>query len=522
MTGLARIGSALRRPFENPVWVRELKQAARLTRTPVILAVLAIVSSLLIASVGGVMSGQNSPAETGVALYQTFFSLAFFVAMLVGPALGANAIASEREGRTWEALLLTGLEPRVVARGKFLAAYTVLATYVVMLAPVGALPFLFGGVGAIEVLFGFVLLFAFAVVGVGFGLAISAKLASLRAALLVTLLLAFPLGAAIYGFFGFALSHAAHDSWPAVTEGMPVWLPVAYDRVPWGRGFVVFLVVVPLAALIFAAWFLYEVTVANLVDPTDDRSYGVKRWYLAAAPTVATLLVLPAEVARTSNVMEVSLIGLSLLVVFLVYGVFLFAGEPLGPSRRLRVRWAAQRASALRRFLGPGVMRATALVLALGVLSLALLTGLGLRVVHRAANTDRIVEMEQVAAFAVYAAAYYVFFAGAGAFVRARAQTPLGARMWLLATLVATSLGPWIVAAISGVIRETTGPDEDPLLVATPSPFYAFRLVDLLDDAEPHHEAYVVAAICALVYVLAGAGLTALAARRIRWRTASA
>ncbi len=47
----------------------------------------------------------------------------------------------------------------MIARGKFLAAYTNIAMYIVMLAPAGALPFLFGGVTATEVLAAFALFF---------------------------------------------------------------------------------------------------------------------------------------------------------------------------------------------------------------------------------------------------------------------------------------------------------------------------------------------------------------------------
>jgi len=139
----------------NPVWMRELKQAARLQRTPIILAVVTAMMTLLICSVGGVASTTSEPAKVGVGIFHTFFSLAFAVVTWVGPAVAANTIAGERSGRTWEALQLTSLTPRSIARGKFLAAFTYISLYVVMLVPVGALPFLFGGVTASEVLIAF-------------------------------------------------------------------------------------------------------------------------------------------------------------------------------------------------------------------------------------------------------------------------------------------------------------------------------------------------------------------------------
>ena len=131
----------------NPVWMRELRALSRLQRTPVILAVTTGMITLLIASVGGVAAATGTePARVGNWLYQTFFSLAFALVTWMGPAMAATSIAAERSGHTWEALELTGLGPRAIARGKFLAALTYVSLYLVMLMPVGGLSFLFGGV----------------------------------------------------------------------------------------------------------------------------------------------------------------------------------------------------------------------------------------------------------------------------------------------------------------------------------------------------------------------------------------
>ena len=107
--------------------------------------------TLLIAAIGGLVSTYESPATTGVVLFQVFFSLAYFVVTLVGPARRRQqhrlrARGTHLGGRDPH----RALRPAVVARGKFLAAYTAIGMYIVMLAPVGALPFLFGGVTATE------------------------------------------------------------------------------------------------------------------------------------------------------------------------------------------------------------------------------------------------------------------------------------------------------------------------------------------------------------------------------------
>ena len=159
-----RIARMFREP--NAIWMREMRQSARLGRTPWILFALSLTISLLMCSIGGIAAASGaSPAVIGNILFQVFFSLAYFVVVITGPAIAANGIASEREGRTWEAVLLTGLSPKTIARGKFLAAYTTISLYIVILAPVGALSFLFGGVTATEVVAAFAFLFLVTYVG---------------------------------------------------------------------------------------------------------------------------------------------------------------------------------------------------------------------------------------------------------------------------------------------------------------------------------------------------------------------
>ena len=337
----------------NPIWIRELKQAARLTRTPVVLSVLTVLATLLMASIGGLMASEASPAKTGVVLFQVFFSLAYFIVTVIGPAVAANTIASEREGHTWEAVLLTGVRPQTIARGKFLAAYTGVGMYIVMLAPVGALPFLFGGVTALETLVAFLFLFLVALLSVAFGLAISSKMASMRGAIVVTLLLAFPMSIFAFSTLGVGLSFAAHDAWPAVARGAPVWLPTAYERAPFGLNYVVFLLALPVAGVALPAWLLYEVTVANLTSVTDDRSFGLKRWFVAALPAFAVAAMLPVAVTHGSERQGTAIFALTLISMFLLFATFVFSGDPVGPSRRVTIHWDRAQASRARRFLGP-------------------------------------------------------------------------------------------------------------------------------------------------------------------------
>ncbi|WP_437607199.1 ABC transporter permease [Sorangium sp. So ce834] len=496
----------------NPIWIRELKQAARLARTPIILLVLAVLMTLLVASIGGMVSRDIAPAKAGVILFQVFFSLAYFVVALVGPAVAANSIASEREGRTWEAVLLTGIPPGEIARGKFLAAYTAISMYVAMLAPVGALPFLFGGITAMEVVIAFLFLFLIALLSVAFGLAISSKMASLRTAILVTLLLAFPLSICLFMAGGTGLSYAAHLAWPEVPEGPPIWLPVAYQRVPLGVDYALFLVLLPIAAVVVPAWFLYQVTVANLTSESDDRSSGLKTWFAVCTPVVAAAAVVPAFSVDPPERLAAILAGLCATLSYLTFCVFLFAGDPVGPSRRVEVHWARSRAGRLRRFFGPGVARAAYLLLAAGVPAVVALWAVGHQLLLDASVGTPESQTRQLQYFAVYALAFYVFLVGLGAFLRARIAAPMVARVLLLTLLFSIAVGPWIVAAIAGLVTEFST-SESALLVAAPSPFYAFVMLSKAAQGDPG-PVVVAGHAAAAAWVAVGLGLLAAARAR--------
>jgi ABC-type transport system involved in multi-copper enzyme maturation permease subunit len=465
----------------NPLWIRELKQSARLVRTPVILCVFAMLTTLLIASVGGLVSLSESPATTGYILFQTFFSIAYFIVTFIGPGVAANAIAAEREGRTWEAVTLTGLRPAVIARGKFLAAYTSIAMYVVMLAPVGALPFLFGGVTATETVVAFAFLFLIAGLAVAFGLAISSKMNSLRAALVVSLLCAVIVSLNVYGFLGVGLSYGAHSLWPGVPDGPPVWLPTAYARAPFDLTYLGLLVGLPIAAAALPAWLLYEVTVANLTSITDDRSTGLKRWYAVCTPVFAIATSIPILTMAPSDRMVMCLFALAAHFVFLMMGVYLFAGDSIGPSRRVVLHWERSGAGRLRRFFGPSIIKTSALELFVGMSTILIPTIAGLvavppKMVRGASSYE---ESGMILLMAAYVIGFFVFSVGFTAFLRSRTSTTLATRLILLAVHFLVAIGPWVVAAIAGVM--SSGMDRSALVVAAPSPFYVFLAMDAID-----------------------------------------
>src|SRR5690606_4163656 len=481
--------------------------------TPVILAVVTGMVTLLIASIGGVLSVTAEPAQVGAGVFHTFFSLAFAIVTTVGPAVAATTIASEKSGRTWEALLLTGLSPAAIARGKFLAAFTYVSLYVVMLAPVGALAFLFGGVTPAEVLLAFAVLLLIASLSVAFGLAVSSKLSTPAASILVTLFVGLPLAMVVYGLGGVALSFAVHELWPAVTGGAPVWLPTAYVRADFGLPYVVFLVLAPLLVTILPAWLFYEVTIANMAGESDDRSTRLRVWMLASAPPIAAFGALAALAVDS---FEWVFVGITASWLFFVFVAFLVAGEPLGPSARVVARWDRARVSRLLRALGPGVGRAgiAAALAAVGCLGGATLSGVLL--------ADTRDDTFSTLALGAYAAAFALFLIGFSVWTRARTEGAAAPRGLALGVLFAALFGPCIAMAVAGILTDN---GDRALLIAAPSPAFAFVVANRYRSPGGDADLYgLVGAAASLAWGVLGIALLAagtLHARR-RVRTAPA
>jgi hypothetical protein len=490
----------------NALWIRELKQASRSGRTQWILLVLVLAITCLLAAIGGFAAQYTAPEKVGQTLYQTFFSVAMGVVTYGGSGIAALAISSERAGRTFEAIQLTGISPKEVARGKFFASYSAITLYIVGLAPIAALPFLFGGVDAIEVVLGFVFLLLYAAIVVAFGLAISSSLKTPTGALIVSLILASSIGPILYGFVGFTGSMAISSMFGGVTLGMPVWIPLTLVRADFGVPYVLFLIAAPLLALGLPAWFFYEVTLANLSDETDDRSTRLKIWY---AVTTVLLFLWTASVtlwASTSTAgsgttaLELAVVFCFALLVFHVaFGVFLLAGEQ-DPSRRLRTLWDRAGAGAMTRFWGPSLPKTGFINILFGIGALSLF-GLLSAVLLRSSR-----DMLAITAASFYLIAFTLFMMGLVVWLGARSRSAAAIRLIAAGIASFLALAPWVLVAILGISRLSSG--EHYTAFAAPSPFFVFALTS--GSTTERESLAVVSAIMSGVYALLGIALFTL------------
>lgn len=490
---LGAVCDTWRRP--NPLWIRELRQASRIKRTPLILMAVTILAAIAMGAVSGMSSDYDAPAEIGATLFQVFFSMAFFLVALIGPAMGANCIAAEREGKTWEPLILTGFPARAMARGKFLAALTSVLQYLAILAPVGALPFLFGGVSAFEVVIAFLCLTVFSCLGVGFGLAVGSSLTNGRAAIVVAIVCAAVLAVAGYLILGVELGREAHRIWGNVPRSA-VWFPNALANVPVSTPFIVLLVVQPVVGALVSGWLFYEVTAANMTSAFKDQCSGLLRWFTVMTPLLAAALAAPLVVEAPPWLDRSAWRALAIMVGFLLFAAVLFQGTPVRPSKP-----------------GPGLIQTMTRLMLGGLLCFALLTTSTLAIVaDRAAacHIDRFVRF--VGCTGWYFGGFVVFVIGLAAWLRTRVATVGAARVWLCVVLLLTISGPFVIAAVSGVLSDDK---QSSLAFAAPSPGYTLLLSTELSKPE-FHDAIANTVLCGLVWALLGLGFFGSAMLRSR------
>jgi hypothetical protein len=194
----------------------------------------------------------------------------------------------------------------------------------------------------------------------------------------------------------------------------------------------------------------------------------------------------------------------------------LFAFEPHGPSRRVRIHWQQEGAGAIRRFFGPGLMKSMTLVTLMGILGIAAIAMFDAAIIDLyGPSAGRDVAIEKIFVWSAYTGLFFIFLVGLVAWLRSRENTPWVSRMIAAAIVFLIAALPWVIVAIGSVARTTSGSssDDDWLIAGAPSPFFAFSMVASLDKLDPG-PAIEVGFGCAMAWGFIGLGLLAAAARR--------
>jgi hypothetical protein len=498
--------------WRNPLLVRELRQAVRTGRLIVVLLILAVLVGLFVVSMAGAFGMGKAPVNLGPVLFQVFFSIAFFIVLIVGPTMAAVGVASEKDGRTWEALVLAGMDGRQVVRGKFWTALSAVGVFLLMIAPGSLLCILLGGISIVDLVAAFFLLAIIAAIGAAFGVTVGAWATNTASATLTVLASSLLGSPALYFGAGLATSFLAHATWPEVPSALPVWLPLAYARAHLDGTYVLLLIGFPLTIAALGLWFLYETASMLLASPSDDRATGIKRWYLVSLPFVTAMSAIPGLMTRGVGSTTAWIAGFAGLFAFVLFSAFVLSGDALAPSRRVEFQWQRAGAGWLTRALGPGLVQTSTLGLVTSLFALSALALGGAGTLSRGVLPGLPpVPAVSLLVSAEYGSAFLLFVVGFLLWTRVRSESPGGARLLTAMVAMVAVAAPWAFAAILAYPASKRG--FDAMILGAPSPLYSLVMVRAIERGEPHLQ--LTAGLgCSLGWAALGLLLFATAARR--------
>lgn len=153
----------------NPLLTKEAKERVRSPRAVVILAIYLVIMSFVmyttyffgresIAYSLGARFTQFAAPILGRNIFEVLVIALLVLVALIGPAIAAGSIVSEREKRTFQLVQITLMRPLSIALGKVWASLAFLFLLILVTAPLFTIPLVLGGVGITEVLRGLVVI----------------------------------------------------------------------------------------------------------------------------------------------------------------------------------------------------------------------------------------------------------------------------------------------------------------------------------------------------------------------------
>lgn len=398
---------------------------------------------------GGLAASSLTPAETGQFVFQTFFVTALGLLCLVAPAYASTSLTGEKEAGTYESLILTGMDPARLVWGKFLASYAVFGLVVVALSPIVGLAFLFGGVSPWHVVFGFLGLGLVLGVAVAYGVALSARLRSTRAAVLLALA-TFPPASFIATTIVTLFGELAGRSWGTTMDG-PFWFTDALASRLFELDTFLLVAVLPLYLGGMLVWFLLASAVAGVRPAAEDRSTIFKWWTVAAVGGLVAILFGVTTLVDRSDVGEASVTFVMLTSTPLLFLALLFMNEPPLPPRFVPApRRAGPLARRLRVLFGPGAAPTTRFA-AVAIVTAAvgsLGATMGARYLVYPGHADHLSIDVALATAAAGNAAVALFALAFGAYARVALRSGVAARVLTAALLFVLTTLPILISLV--------------------------------------------------------------------------
>jgi hypothetical protein len=501
----------------NPILLKELRATLR---TPLFVRFLYLCTGLVAIVVlmgSATFSGTNTaPAEVGRAIFHLFFGTLALVLVFAAPSQAASAFTLEKETKTWESLLLSGMSPTRIVLGKFFAVYGSILLVVIAVAPVIGVGFLFGGVSPLAVLVGFGWLLGALAVAVSFGIAVSVRMESTRSSVSATTVIFIPL-ALMWSAAVVALGEPARSAWGTPFDG-PIWFGPAFAERYDALDAWLLLIVLPGYFFSMLTWLNLAGSIAGVNAPGVDRSTGLKLWAIYAVTGTAIAVTGAASMLTTAEDMGEGGIVFGTFALAMIFPVvaLVFANEPPLPPRVGTPRGIV--GNLLWDTVGPGAgptLRFTLLVLAAGMAGLC-----GGPVILRHAlypvSPDN--EIADLGALVLLAGGVSVFaaLAATAAWLRSILRNGAAARMLSTVLFIAMVFGSMVVASVLDPrAMDRLDNDVNPIIGLSPvGPFVvALRFVD---GSPPDDAELATAAVACLVYGLLALALWLLVEVRAR------
>lgn len=486
----------------NPLLVKELRT---IFRTKLFIRFLYLSTGLLglIVLSGGAATaaGPIPPAQVGQIVFQLFFTTALAVLSLVAPAHASTSLTGEKEMRTYESLILTGMDPWRIVRGKFLASYSAIVLVLVAFAPVVGIAFLFGGISPWHVLIGFYGLLLCLGPAVALGVAISARMRSSRIAILISLMVFAPIS-----FFGtlsmWGLGEAAKRAWGLGMSG-PFWFTEALSSRLFELDTLGLLGVLPLFVVGMAVWFLLAAAVAGVRPAAEDRSTPFKLWTVASLVGGVPILFGIITLFDRSDVGMGGVVMVGSCSWALGFYALLFMNEPPLAPRLYEQR--SESFGPLRRALGifgPGAAPTTRFALvSVGAASLSFgIAGAAARYVVNPGGVEHLQFDAALVVLIIGHGAIGAFMVTLGALLRVILRSGVAARVLTLAIVLAFIILPFLFSVIIDPGSLDDLDDTVPFLVRLSPVFPSILSASIASDGESWRVIEVL--ITAIVYGL--------------------